>query len=179
MSERAVLDELDRLSATDQSLDEIGRDQIVESVGRAALLGARGNSGVILSQLIRGAVEELIRWVTPLNNFFRTATRDAQIADTAVRAGDRVILLYPSANRDSAAFADPFKFDITRTPNKHLGFGGHGPHHCLGQNLARMEIIAIFDELTKRMPDLAPNGPVDRLPGQAVFGFHCLGCLGF
>jgi cytochrome P450 family 142 subfamily A polypeptide 1 len=114
--------------------------------------------------LMPGAVEELIRWVTPLNNFFRTATRDATIADTGVRAGDRVILLYPSANRDEAVFDQPYTFDIRRDPNPHVSFG-FGTHFCLGASLARLELRTLFTELTQRItnlrivtePDIEPN----------------------
>jgi cholest-4-en-3-one 26-monooxygenase len=102
---------------------------------------------------IPAAVEEIIRWVTPLNNMFRTATRDAQIAGTAVRAGDRVILLYPSANRDELVFDDPYTFDIARSPNPHVAFG-FGPHFCLGASLARLELRMLFAHLTQRITNL-------------------------
>jgi cytochrome P450 family 142 subfamily A polypeptide 1 len=110
------------------------------------------------------AVEEIIRWVTPLNNMFRTATRDAEIAGTPVRAGDRVALLYPSANRDEAVFDDPYTFDIARHPNPQISFG-FGPHFCLGASLARLELRMLFTHLTRRItnlrvvaePDIEPN----------------------
>jgi cytochrome P450 family 142 subfamily A polypeptide 1 len=110
------------------------------------------------------AVEEIIRWVTPLNNMFRTATRDAEIAGTPVRAGDRVALLYPSANRDESVFADPYTFDIARHPNPQIAFG-FGPHFCLGASLARLELRALFTHLARRItnlrvvvePDIEPN----------------------
>ena len=86
--------------------------------------------------LVPSAVEEVLRWVSPLNQMFRTAVADDHIGDTAVRAGDRIALLYPSANRDEAVFEDPFRFDITRNPNPHIAFG-FGPHVCIGQSLAR------------------------------------------
>ncbi len=114
--------------------------------------------------LVPGAVEELIRWVTPLNNFFRTATRDARIADTDVGAGDRVILLYPSANRDETVFHEPDTFDIRRDPNPHVAFG-FGTHFCLGASLARLELRMLLTRLTRRItnlrvvtePDIEPN----------------------
>jgi cytochrome P450 family 142 subfamily A polypeptide 1 len=114
--------------------------------------------------LVPVAVEELIRWVTPLNNFFRTSARDTTIADTAVRAGDRVILLYPSANRDERVFDDPYRFDIRRDPNPHVAFG-FGTHFCLGASLARLELRTLFTALTRRItnlhlvtePDIEPN----------------------
>ena len=115
------------------------------------------------ASLIPGAVEELIRWVTPLNNFFRTATRDAQIADTPVRAGDRVILLYPSANRDESVFADPYTFDIRRDPNPHVAFG-FGTHFCLGASLARLELRMLLTRLTRRITNLRVVTPPDIEP---------------
>lgn len=101
------------------------------------------------------AVEELVRWVTPLNNFFRTAVAPARVGDTEVAPGDRIILLYPSANRDEAVFDDPFRFDVTRSPNPHLGFG-FGTHFCLGASLARFELTLLFEQLTSRLTGLHP-----------------------
>ncbi|MGH8979086.1 MAG: cytochrome P450 [Acidimicrobiia bacterium] len=114
--------------------------------------------------LIPDAVEELIRWVTPLNNFFRSATCDTTIAGTDVSAGDRVILCYPSANRDEAVFEDPYTFDIRRDPNPHVAFG-FGTHFCLGASLARLELRTLLAALTRRItnlrvltePDIEPN----------------------
>lgn len=114
--------------------------------------------------LVPGAVEEVIRWVTPLNNFFRTAVEDARIGEQDIAEGDRIVLLYPSANRDESVFDDPFRFDVTRTANPHLAFG-HGTHFCLGANLARFELQLLFGELTRRFrapvvvtePDVEPN----------------------
>jgi cholest-4-en-3-one 26-monooxygenase len=103
--------------------------------------------------LVPGAVEELIRWVTPLNNFFRTAVEASTIGEQAVEPGDRVILLYPSANRDEAVFDDPFRFDVRRHPNPHVAFG-FGPHVCVGAPLARLELRILFEELTRRFTDL-------------------------
>jgi len=105
--------------------------------------------------LVPGLVEEVIRWVTPLNNFFRTATRADRIGDQAVDAGDRVMLVYPSANRDERVFDDPFTFDIRRSPNPHIAFG-QGTHFCLGANLARLELRLLFEALTSRWTDLVP-----------------------
>ncbi len=114
--------------------------------------------------LVPGLVEEVIRWVTPLNNFFRTAASSTRIGETEIATGDRICLVYPSANRDDAVFADPFRFDIRRSPNPHLAFG-HGVHFCLGINLARTELRILFGELTRRItnlrvatePDIEPN----------------------
>jgi len=104
--------------------------------------------------LIPGAVEELIRWVTPLNNMFRRVTVDTQLAGTELAADDRVALIYPAANRDPAVFDQPSVFDIGRTPNPHLAFG-HGTHFCLGANLARVELRLLLEELTQRWTNLA------------------------
>ena len=114
--------------------------------------------------LVPSAVDEVIRWVTPLNNFFRTAVADSMIGDQAVAEGDRVILLYPSANRDEAVFDEPFRFDITRRPNPHVAFG-YGTHFCVGANFAKYELGLLFGELTRRFrapevvsePDVEPN----------------------
>ncbi len=100
-------------------------------------------------ELVPGAVEELIRWVTPLNNFFRTAIEDTTVGGYPVAKDDRLILLYPSANRDEQVFSDPFRFDVTRSTNAHLAFG-HGTHFCLGANLARFELQMLFAELARR-----------------------------
>ncbi|MGZ8752292.1 MAG: cytochrome P450 [Acidimicrobiia bacterium] len=103
--------------------------------------------------LIPGMVEELLRWVTPLNNFFRTAAVDAHIGGQAVAAGDRICIVYPSANRDELVFDDPFRFDIRRDPNPQVAFG-HGTHFCLGVNLARTELRMLFGALTQRITNL-------------------------
>jgi cholest-4-en-3-one 26-monooxygenase len=108
--------------------------------------------------LVTGAVEELIRWVTPLNNFFRTAAAEDRIGAQEVREGDRVVLLYPSANRDEAVFDEPFRFDIRRKANPHVAFG-FGSHFCLGASLARLELRLLFEELTRRITDLEVLAP--------------------
>lgn len=105
-------------------------------------------------ELIPAAVEELIRWVTPLNNMFRRVTVDTELAGTALTAGDRVALIYPAANRDPAVFDAPDTFDIRRDPNPHLAFG-HGTHFCLGANLARIELRLLLEALTARWTNLA------------------------
>ncbi len=106
------------------------------------------------------AVEEILRWTSPVLQFARTAARDTEIAGTTIKAGEVVGIWYPSANRDPAAFTDPDRFDITREPNYHLAFG-HGPHFCLGANLARWELRALFNELARRniLQRLQPAGP--------------------
>lgn len=114
--------------------------------------------------LVPGAVEEVLRWVTPLNNFFRRAIVDTDVAGHQIRRGDRVILIYPSANRDETVFDDPFRFDIRRNPNPHLAFG-FGTHLCVGNNFARASLATVFGHLSRRItnlrvveePDVEPN----------------------
>jgi cytochrome P450 family 142 subfamily A polypeptide 1 len=100
------------------------------------------------------AVEEMLRWVSPIQNMARTAARDVELRGQRIREGQKVILLYPSANRDAAVFPEPFRFDVRRTPNEHLAFG-IGAHFCLGANLARLELRVLLEELLPRMPGLA------------------------
>lgn len=123
-----------------------------------------------LDGLLPTAVEELLRWVSPVVYMRRTATRDAEIAGRPVAAGDKVVLYYPSANRDAAVFADPDRFDVGRTPNDHVAFGGGGPHFCLGAHVARVEIKAILREVLTRLPDVEPAGPVEWLPSNFISG---------
>lgn len=106
-------------------------------------------------QLVEQAVEEVLRWVTPLNNFFRMALTDDVIGGQPVAAGDKVIMLYPSANRDEAVFENPFDFSIHRHPNPHLSFG-FGTHLCVGANLARLVLTTVFAEMSKRVTNLTP-----------------------
>ena len=104
-------------------------------------------------ELINSAVEEVLRWVTPLNNFFRMALTDDVVGGQPIAAGDRIIMLYPSANRDEAVFENPFEFDIHRNPNPHLSFG-FGTHLCIGANLARLVLTTVFRELSGRATGL-------------------------
>jgi cytochrome P450 family 142 subfamily A polypeptide 1 len=103
---------------------------------------------------IPGAVEEMLRWVSPIKNMNRTATRDVELRGQKLRRGDRLLLLYASANRDERAFERPERFDVERSPNPHVAFGGYGTHHCLGASLARLELRIAFEELLRRLPDL-------------------------
>ena len=120
--------------------------------------------------LLPGAVEEMLRWASPVMHFRRTATKDLELGGQQVKAGDKVVIWYISANHDEQAFPDPFTFDVTRTPNEHVAFGGGGPHFCLGANLARMEINVMFDEILERLDDLEITGPVSRLRSNFING---------
>ncbi|UBU09216.1 cytochrome P450 [Nonomuraea gerenzanensis] len=108
-------------------------------------------------------VEEMMRWVTPAMRFQRTATRDTTIGGRRVTAGERVVLYLISANRDESVFDRPERFDLTRTPNPHVAFGGGGPHVCLGEHLARLSARVLFEELARRMPDLELAGAPEYL----------------
>ena len=107
--------------------------------------------------LMNTAVDEMIRWVTPVKHFMRTATEDYSLRGTTIKAGESVLLSYPSGNRDEEAHADPFRFDVGRSPNKHLAFG-FGVHYCLGAMLARMELKALFRELLPRLKNVELAG---------------------
>jgi cholest-4-en-3-one 26-monooxygenase len=119
--------------------------------------------------LLPRAVEEMLRWVSPVIHFRRTATRDTELRGQTIRAGQKVVLFYPSANRDDAVFPEPERFDVSRTPNEHLAFG-IGEHFCLGASLARLEIRVMFEELLGRLPDMELAGPVRRLRSNFING---------
>jgi cholest-4-en-3-one 26-monooxygenase len=114
-------------------------------------------------ELIDTAVEEILRYTSPVNYFRRTATRDCELGGQRIAAGDKITLWYPSGNRDSDVFADPHRFDIARDPNHHMAFGAGGPHFCLGASLARLELKVMFTGLSQRLPDIEVTGPADRL----------------
>ena len=124
--------------------------------------------------LLPTAVEELLRYVSPVIAFLRTATKDTELRGVPVQKGDRVAMFYPSANRDEAHFADPDRFDVTRKPNPHIAFGGGGMHFCLGANLARVEAAALVPEVLSRMKNLELAGPVERMPSTLINGIHSM-----
>jgi cytochrome P450 len=123
---------------------------------------------------IGGAVEEIVRMATPVIQFRRTVTTEYEMNGHTYRPGEKVLLFYNSANRDEAVFPDPDTFDITRSPNPHVGFGGPGPHFCLGANLARQEITAMFRELFTRVPEIRSTGRPDLLYSNFINGIKHL-----
>jgi cholest-4-en-3-one 26-monooxygenase len=120
--------------------------------------------------LLPTAVEEMLRYVTPVMNFRRTAVSDTELRGVPIAAGDKVVFYHSSANRDEDVFEDSDAFDVGREPNPHIAFGGGGPHFCLGANLARMEIRVMFEHLLDRLPDIHPNGDAERLQSQFING---------
>jgi cholest-4-en-3-one 26-monooxygenase len=120
------------------------------------------------------AVEEMLRWGSSIHNFRRTATRDTELRGVPIAKGDKVVMYYASANRDEDVFADPHTFDVGRTPNDHVAFGGGGVHFCLGAGLARAEIRATMRQLVERLPDLELAGPPARLHSDFVNGIKTM-----
>jgi len=124
--------------------------------------------------LLGSAIEEMLRYAPPVIVFTRTATRDTELRGVSVRAGQKVAMFYPSANRDEAHFEDPERFDVTRDPNPHVAFGGGGTHFCLGANLARVEAAALFKQVLARMRGLEFAGPVERLRSNLIAGIRTM-----
>jgi len=120
------------------------------------------------------AVEEIVRWASPVVYMRRTLTRDIELSGVKMAAGDKAVLWYNSANRDESKFANPWTFDVARDPNPHLGFGGGGAHFCLGANLARREIRVVFDELRREIPDIVAVEEPARLLSQFIHGIKRL-----
>ena len=120
--------------------------------------------------LLPSAVEEMLRFVTPVMNFRRQTTEAVELAGQHIEANQKVVFFHVSANRDDSTFADPDRFDIGRTPNPHMAFGGGGPHFCLGANLARMEIRVMFEHILDRLPDISVSGDVERLQSSFING---------
>jgi cholest-4-en-3-one 26-monooxygenase len=120
--------------------------------------------------LLPSAVEEMLRYVTPVMHFRRTVVADTELGGQALQEGDKIVFWHTSANRDESVFDHPDSFDVARTPNTHIAFGGGGPHFCLGANLARMEIMVMFDRLLERIPDIRLDGEVQRLQSNFING---------
>ncbi|GAA0314228.1 cytochrome P450 [Actinoallomurus spadix] len=145
-----------------------GLHLLTENPGQRELLASD------FERYIPGTVEEIVRYASPVIWMRRTATRDTELNGRDVKAGDKLILYYWSANRDEAVFTDPEVFDITRDPNPHVGFGGPGPHFCLGAHLARREISVMFRELFRRAPGIRATGEPDRLLSNFINGIKHL-----
>lgn len=131
-------------------------------------------AGLDDDELWRSATEEFLRWGASIHNFRRTATLDTEIAGQAIKAGDKVVIYYPAANRDPAHFVDPDVFDPRRSPNDHLTFGGGGTHFCLGANLARAQITTMMRTFLRRYPGVEAAGPARRLRSDFVNGIKAL-----
>jgi cholest-4-en-3-one 26-monooxygenase len=125
-------------------------------------------------ELMDTAIEEILRWASPVMYFRRNVTEDLDYKGHQIKAGQKVSIWYVSANRDEEIFEDPFSFDITRQPNDHVAFGGGGPHHCLGANLARMEMTLFFEELSRRVPKVESTGEPVRLRSNFIGGIKHL-----
>jgi cytochrome P450 len=120
------------------------------------------------------AAEEIVRWASPVMHMRRTLTRDTTFAGVDMRKGDKLAMWYISANRDEAHFADPYRFDVTRSPNEQGAFGTGGPHFCLGSHLARREVVVMFTELLGRLPDIEATAPPERLRSNFIHGIKRL-----
>jgi cytochrome P450 len=127
-----------------------------------------------LDTLLNPAVEEMLRAVSPVARFRRTATEDVQLRDKLIRAGDKVVLFYGSANYDEDVFENPNEFDVGRDPNPHVAFGGGGPHLCLGLHVARMEIRTMLSEMLTRLSDIELNGEHTRLESSFIAGSRAM-----
>ena len=173
--------EIDGRKLDDESLVQetllilIGGDETTRHVitgGMLALIAHPDQRAVLAEPgRLETGVEELLRWVSPIKNMSRTVTTDVTIAGQDLHPGDQLMLMYPSANRDDAVFASPFRFDVTREPNPHLAFG-FGPHFCLGASLARLELRVMFEQVLARMPDLelAGDGPLPYRASNFIVG---------
>ncbi len=157
----------------------IGGDETTRHVlsgGLHALLSNPEQRDALVADrsLLPGAVEEMLRWVSPIKTMSRRVVADTEFRGQPLRAGDDLLLYYPSANRDAAHFDDPFRFDIRRDPNHHIAFG-FGHHFCLGNALARLELSVFFDRLLDRLPDIElGDGPTPRRASSFISGFESL-----
>jgi len=124
---------------------------------------------------IGGAIEEFIRWASPVMTFRRTAARDFEIGGQAIQAGEKVVMFYPSGNWDTEVFEHPERLDLSRSPNAHVSFGGGGVHFCLGAHVARAQLRAIFGELLRQLPDIQAGEPV-YVPGNFIHGIRSMPC---
>ncbi|MFN8536936.1 MAG: cytochrome P450 [Thermomicrobiales bacterium] len=145
------------------------------SGGMLAFLEHRGEWERLRAEpgLLPTAVEEVLRWSSPVMHMARVAARDVEVRGQVIRAGEKVVLWYPSANRDEEVFAEPYRFDIGRRPNEHLAFG-YGEHFCLGSGLARLQLRVMFETLAERLPDIVQAGEVERMRSTFVGGIKHL-----
>lgn len=120
------------------------------------------------------AIEEFVRWASPVLTFRRTALQPFELSGTTIEPGEHVVLFYNSGNRDEQCFDDPYRFDVSRKPNPHIGFGGGGPHYCLGSHVAKLQLKAIFSELFRRLPDIETVGEPDYLTSTFINGIKRL-----
>jgi cytochrome P450 family 142 subfamily A polypeptide 1 len=157
----------------------IGGDETTRHVltgGMEALLRNPGERQKLLDDPAKLplAIEEMLRWVSPIKNMARTATRDVELRGETIRAGDKLLLLYHSANRDENVFAEPHRFIADREPNQHLAFGGYGAHFCLGASLARLELRVMFEELLRWLPDatLESDAKLPLRPSNFIVGIE-------
>ena len=152
---------------TTRNTDSCGLQALIEHPDQLALLRAEPS-------LIESAVEEILRWVSPVIHFVRLVTEDVEIGGATIPAGDKVVMFYPSANRDESIFERPSEFDIRRSPNDHLAFGGFGEHYCLGANLARLQLRTMFRHILDRLDEIELDGDVERLRSGFVGGIKRL-----
>jgi cytochrome P450 len=122
------------------------------------------------------AIEEIVRWASPVIFMRRTTTRDTELGGQSLKEGEKLLLFYSSGNRDEDVFEEPYRFDVRRSPNEHVGFGGPGPHFCMGANLARREMKVMFREIFRRIPDLEITGPPNRLASNFIHGIKHMPC---
>ena len=125
-----------------------------------------------LDGLLGSAVEEMLRYCSPVTHFKRTAMQDTVVGGQSIKAGERVVMFYGSANRDEDIFENADTFDVARHPNPHVAFGAGGPHLCLGMHVARVELAVMFRELLTRMPHIEAGGPIERMHSSFIAGVH-------
>ncbi len=149
--------------------------RVAAGVGALALLERPQTwAALVAGAPLAPAVEEIVRWSTPVAYFRRTATRDTELGGRTIRAGDPVVMWFSAANRDPEVFADPHTFDIGRDPNPHVGYGAGGPHYCLGVHLARLELTVLFEMIAARYPDLTLDGSATWVPSNFTPGLATL-----
>ena len=158
---------------TTRSALALGLDTFLDHPDQWALLLQRRYAQDGEEALVTAA-EEVLRWTTPLHHFRRTATRDSVLRGRPISAGDKVVIWFPSGNRDEAVFERPDEFYVTRDPNPHLAFGRGGPHRCIGEHLARLEVQITLEELLRRIHRLERTGHARRVRSNFVHGLKSL-----